>query len=117
MVEKIILSRGGVYLARLDPAKGAEIGKIRPVIILMSQYILDQVPPVVFICPLSSYSKEEFSGLHLEISPRDNLEVLSYALVEHCRSIATRRLLRPRLAQLTTSELGEILRRLRYMAD
>ena len=29
-----ILTRGGVYLGKLNPAKHAEIGKVRPVIIL-----------------------------------------------------------------------------------
>ena len=39
--QKEILTRGGVYLARLDPAKINEVGKIRPVIVLNSQIILD----------------------------------------------------------------------------
>jgi len=39
-----ILTRGGVYLGKLNPAKHAEIGKVRPVIILNSQLILDSAP-------------------------------------------------------------------------
>lgn len=117
MVEEIILIRGGVYLARLDPAKGAEIGKIRPVTILMSQFLLDKFPPIIFICPLSSHSNPGFSGLHLELPARDNLQVTSWALIEHCRSIATRRLIHPRLSQLSTVELSEITRRLKYMTE
>jgi hypothetical protein len=35
------LTRGGVYLARLDPAKGAEVGKLRPVVVLTDQSLLD----------------------------------------------------------------------------
>ena len=49
-----ILVRGGIYLSRLDPAKATEVGKIRPVIMLNSQIILDVVPSTVFVCPLSS---------------------------------------------------------------
>ena len=48
-----ILTRGGVYLGKLNPAKHNEIGKVRPVIILNSQLILDSMPPIIFICPLS----------------------------------------------------------------
>lgn len=44
--------RGGVYLARLDPAKGAEVGKCRPVVLLTDQGLLDIEPPHIFICPL-----------------------------------------------------------------
>ncbi|MEA0971658.1 hypothetical protein Megvenef_01642 [Candidatus Megaera venefica] len=37
MVEQIeILTRAGIYLAKLNPAKDVEIGKVRPVIILNS---------------------------------------------------------------------------------
>lgn len=110
--EEIVLTRGGIYLARLDPAKAAEIGKIRPVAILTSQAILDITPPTLFICPLSSQSQQEFSSLHVKLPPRDNLKVLSYALAEHCRSISIGRIIFPRLAQLTQSEILLILHRL-----
>src|SRR6266567_3746661 len=93
-----ILTQGGIYLARLDPAKAAEVGKIRPVVILNAQAILVIIPPTVFICPLSRQSQPEFSSLHVQLSPRDNLKVISYALVEHCRSITIRRIIYPRLA-------------------
>ncbi|CAN5352616.1 hypothetical protein BH10PSE19_BH10PSE19_06940 [soil metagenome] len=118
MVEqKEILTRGGVYLAKLDPTKGAEFGKIRPIVILNSQSILDITPPTVFICPLSSKSQPEFQHLHVKIPPRDNLQVSSYALVEHCRSISIRRINFPRLAQLTDSELRLVLHRLQRLVE
>ena len=108
--QKEILTRGGIYLARLDPAKMNEIGKIRPVILLNSQIILDSAPPIVFTCPLSSQSYPKFSNLHFELDIRDNLEVKSYALVEHCRAISITRIIHPRLAQVTSYELRHILR-------
>jgi mRNA interferase MazF len=113
--EKISLTRGGVYLARLDPAKAAEVGKIRPVVILNSQLILDSLPPTLFICPLSNQSMPEFKSLHVQLNARDNLKVVSYALSEHCRSISIRRIIHPRLAQLTSNELLLILARLQRL--
>ena len=110
-----ILTRGGVYLGKLNPAKHAEIGKVRPVIILNSQLILDSAPPVIFICPLSSQSQKEFSNLHYELSPRDNLRAKSYALIEHCRSISLNRIVYPRIGQLSKSELDNILNRLQRL--
>jgi mRNA interferase MazF len=106
------IARGGVYLARLDPAKGAEVGKLRPVVVLTAQSLLDVKPAHVFICPLSSRSKLEYKALHLALSPRDNLKVESHALVEHCRAISVRRLRLRRLAMLEREELNEIIRRL-----
>lgn len=115
VAQEEILTRGGIYLARLDPVKGAEVGKLRPVAILTSQAILDITPPTLFICPLSSQSKPEFSSLHVKLSSRDNLEVTSFALVEHCRSISLRRVIYPRLAQLTSAEIHLILHRLQRL--
>ena len=106
------LTRGGVYLARLDPAKGAEVGKLRPVIILTDQLLLDVKPAHIFVCPLSGRSNPDYQALHLSLPARDNLKVQSYALVEHCRAISIRRLQSERLAKLEIDELNEIIRRL-----
>lgn len=114
-MEEIELTRGGVYLARLDPAKHVEIGKIRPVIVLTAQRILNHRTFLAFICPLSSQSQPEFANLHLELTPRDNLQVVSYALIEHSRSISVKRLIHPRIAQLTNKEVNDILHRLQRM--
>lgn len=113
--EKIILSRGGIYLARLDPAKHVEIGKIRPVIILTAQEILTNDPALLLICPLSSQSHASYQSLHVQLPPRDKLQVESFALVEHIRSISISRIIHPRLAQLLPDELEEILRRLQRL--
>ena len=112
-----LLTQGGVYLARLDPSKHAEVGRIRPVVVLMSQFVLDIQPVSVLVCPLSSQSYPECSQLHVALPPRDSLQKDSYALVEHCRSISIKRLIEPRLAQLTMQELGLIFVRLRHMCN
>ena len=111
----VSLTRGGVYLARLDPAKGAEVGKLRPVVVLTDDKLLEVEPPHVFVCPLSSRSEPAYAALHLALSARDNLRAKSFALVEHCRAISIRRLLEERLAQLTVGEVNEIARRLQRM--
>lgn len=107
MVE--LLSQGGVYLAKLNPTKQGEVGKVRPVVVLTHQRLLDIQPAVVFICPLSSQSHANYDALHLALSPRDNLRVISFALIEHCRAIAYHRLTGSRLAQLSPQEL-EVIR-------
>ncbi len=109
------LSRGGVYLARLDPAKGTEVGKLRPVVILTAQTLLEAEPSVIFVCPLSSRSDPAFEALHLPLPARDQLQRPSYALVEHCRAISRSRLLSYRIAMLTPAEIGQIVHRLQRL--
>lgn len=106
------LTRGGVYLARLDPAKGAEIGKLRPVAVLTAQDILDVSPALLFICPLSSRSDPAFAALHIALPPRGRLRAQSFALTEHCRAVLARRVLSDKLADLEAGELEEITGRL-----
>lgn len=115
MVEQECLTQGGVYLARLDPTKAKEIGKIRPVVVLTTQRILAHHPPIVFVCPLSSQSYSEFEGLHVMLPARDGLKTVSFALPEHCRAITNTRILFPRLAQLNLEETKAILHRLYCM--
>jgi mRNA interferase MazF len=110
-----VLRRGGIYLARLDPAKGAEIGKLRPIVVLTEQSLLDINPPLVFICPLSSRSDPTFRALHIELPARERLEKTSYALVEHCRAISLQRILSDKIASLSDNELETIIHRLQIM--
>jgi len=60
-VERLI--RGGIYLARLDPAKGAEIEKLRPVALLSAPEALEIDFPLLFACPLSSGSEPRCASL------------------------------------------------------
>jgi len=109
------LSRAGVYLARLDPAKGAEIGKLRPVIVLTAEEILAVDPALLFVCPLSSHSTPEFEALHVALRARDGLKVGSFALVEHCRAISRRRVLGERIARASDQEFALVLHRLQRL--
>jgi len=109
-VERLI--RGGIYLARLDPAKGAEIGKLRPVALLSAPEILEIDSPLLFVCPLSSRSEPRYASLHVALPPRDDLKTESFALVEHCRAISRTRLCGPLIARLTEYEIEVVLHRL-----
>ena len=112
-----LFQQGGVYLVRLDPAKGAEIGKLRPVVILTNQRLLNTEPPLIFICPLSSQSQPEFSALHIRIAARERLQKDSFALVEHCRSLSARRLQDDLLAKVSSDQLNKIVHKLGRMIE
>lgn len=116
-MEKIILTQGGVYLAKLNPSKHAEIGKIRPVIVLTAQFILDIHPVNVLVCPLSSKSYPECKHLHVQLPPRQKLLKDSYALIEHCRSISINRIVEQDIAHITHKELSLIFKRLQVMCE
>jgi len=117
MVEINTFIRGGVYLAKLNPSKYDEIGKLRPVVVLTSQKILDSKPPLIFICPLSSKSHEDFKYLHCAISARDKLKNNSFVLIEHSKSISYKRLHGTCLSVLTKNELEQIINNIVFLID
>ena len=116
-MEEKNLTQGGIYLAKLNPAKISEVGKVRPVIILTSQRILDISPPVIFICPLSSKSHSDFGNIHLRLKARDHLEVESFALIEHCRAIGITRIIPSQIACVSNIELKNIIFRLNSLLE
>ena len=109
------LIRGGIYLARLDPAKEAEIGKLRPVAVLSANAILAVEIPLLSICPLSSQSDPRFEPLHVALPPRGGVKVDSNALVEYCRAVSRSRISEALIAQLRDTELATILHRLQRL--
>lgn len=117
MVEINTFIKGGVYIAKLNPAKYDEIGKLRPVVILTSQKILDSKPPYIFICPLSSQSHKDFQHLHCKIPARDKLKKDSFALIEHFKSVSAKRLNNICLSVLTRKELDQITNNIVFMID
>jgi mRNA interferase MazF len=128
MEKQKIFLRGSVHHAKLgqhDPTKfdlaiKHELGKIRPVVILTTQKVLDLVPSIVFVCPLSSQRESTLSALHeyrFEMEARDKLKVKSYAVVEHCRAIAVNRIVKTKLTQATEEELEGIITNFKRLID
>lgn len=103
-----MLDYGGVYLVRFDPAKGAEVGKQRPAVVLQSSVMLQAGVPTVLVCPLTSELRAGLEIIRVEIPPRDRLQKSSYAMVEHVRSIAVQRIVPDKLAQISRAEHREL---------
>lgn len=107
MVEKSVsqmLDYGGIYLVRFDPAKGAEVGKQRPAIVLQTSIMLQAGVPTVLVCPLTSELRAGLEIIRVEIPPRGRLQQSSYAMVEHVRSISVQRIVPDKLAQISRAE-------------
>ena len=95
------MQQGEIVLVRLDPAKGAELGKLRPAIILTAQQILAQDQALLFVCPLTTKVDPRYEALLVPIPARDNLLKNSYAAIPQCRSISQRHVVNKTLARCT----------------
>ena len=88
-----------IWLANLNPAKGTEPAKVRPVVIVQTD-LLNESHPSLIICPITTnvLPESELLRVHLD---KGQLEVVSDILVDQIRAIDKKRLI---------SKLGELTR-------
>lgn len=108
-------ARGDVVLARLNPNQGAEIGKIRPVVILTQTALIQAGLPMVMVVPLTTQFWPTLKAFRIEIPARERLLKPSYAVLEQARSIDKNRIQPDVLTRLTQQELKEIDSKLKLM--
>lgn len=109
------MRRGEVWVGNLNPARGGEVGKVRPVVILQADELLEVDTPLVVVLPLSSRADGPGASgfLHVPIPARDRLLMPSLVLVEQPRTLDRRRVVDGPLTTLTPSELRAVERILR----
>ena len=108
--------RGGIWLANLNPGRGTEPGKIRPVLVVQSQALLDADHPSTLVVPLTTHLVDGAEPLRLRISAGGALKEDSDLLFDQLRAIDNRRLLpefllqcSPELMVRVDEALGEVL--------
>ncbi len=88
------LERGTVLLVELDPTVGHEPRGVRPCIAVSDPAVnTDQRFPLIAVVPVTGTPGQ--GSLYPELSPgKSGLTKLSYALIDHLRSIDKRRIRR-----------------------
>ena len=96
------IRKWGVYLANLDPQRGSEPGKTRPVIVVQTD-LLNGIHPSTVICPVTTNVEPKATFLRVHLAAKEGgLREKSDILVDQIRAIDNRRLLH---------RLGKISRR------
>lgn len=108
MTQKFRLKKGEIWLANLNPNKGVEPGKTRPVLILQDQVLLDVGHPSTLIAPLTTHLVENTFPLRVRVRAQDDLEKDSDLLVDQIRAIDNKRIVRGPLTKLTSDQLQNI---------
>lgn len=102
------LIRGGVYLANLNPSKGSEPGKVRPVLVMQNNWLNEISHPTVIVLPLSSILIDDAQPLRFRLEPRDKLHKASDVLCDQVRALAIQRITSEKLTLLTSEEMAVI---------
>jgi mRNA interferase MazF len=92
--------RGEVWLAHLNPRRGIEVGKTRPVLVVQAQALIDAGHPSTIIVPLTTNLIADAEPLRIRVSATQSLRHNSDLLIDQIRAIDNRRLVGAPLARL-----------------
>ena len=88
------IKQGEIWLANLNPSRGTEAGKCRPVLIIQNQALLDVEHPSTLIVPLTTKLINDTEPLRLRVKARQQLEKDSDLLIDQIRAIDNKRLIK-----------------------
>jgi mRNA interferase MazF len=106
------MRRGEIWLGNLNPKRGVEGGKTRPVLIMQADFLLAQGESAVIVMPLTTQLRSSKEPLHVTISPRNRLRQSCQVMPEQPRTLDRRRLVDGPLARLTAAEMRAVERSL-----
>lgn len=102
------MRRAEVWIANLNPNKGSETGKIRPVVILQENRLTEAGLPTVLVIPLTTQLRKGLEPLRIPLAARDRLKKDCYVVVEQVRAIDRARIGDGPLTKLTTEEMSSL---------
>jgi mRNA interferase MazF len=108
-----LMRRGEIWTAKLNPNKGAEIGNIRPVLVIQDDRLNQTSLQTILVLPLTTQFRPAFAPMRVKIAARDRLLKDCYAVVEQIRVADRGRFGEGPLATLTTEEMAAVEKSMR----
>jgi mRNA interferase MazF len=110
-------NRGEIWLADLNPPRGTEPGKTRPVLIIQAQALLDAGHPSTLIVPLTTNVVPHAEPLRVPVAASGSLRRNSDLLIDQLRAIDNRRLVQGPLTSLSEPLMRRISEAIREVLD
>ena len=101
-------NNGEVWLANLNPGRGTEPGKVRPVLILQNQALLDADHPSTIVIPLTTNLVDDAEPLRLRLTAQGRLDKDSDLLMDQLRAIDNKRLIEGPLLRLDNQTMRQV---------
>ena len=101
-------NRGSIYLAKLYPSKGHEVGKSKPVLALQTNMLNHIGHTTIIVIPLTTQCIDNAYPLRYRLERRENLKEISELLCDQIRAIDIHKLLPDKLASLSDTEMLEV---------
>jgi mRNA interferase MazF len=103
-----------IWLADLNPSRGTEPGKTRPVVIIQTD-LLNDFHPSTIICPITSKVNLEIVLLRVHLK-KEQLDKPSDILVDQIRAIDNERLIK-KIGKLTKDQIHKLKSNLQIVLD
>lgn len=102
------MERGEVWVANLNPPRGREIGKIRPVLLIQANELGPEVTPMVVVLPLTTLVDRTLRRIRVTLQPRDRLLKPCQVVADQPRALDRARLGDGPLTRLTSDETDAV---------
>ncbi len=99
------MRRGEIWTANLNPNRGNETGKIRPVVIFQEDRLIEAGIPTVIAIPLTTQLRKGLEPLRVAIPARDRLEQDCHVMTEQIRALDRTRIGDGPLTKLSAEEM------------
>lgn len=109
--------RGEVWLANLNPRRGTEPGKRRPVLIVQAQALLDAGHPSTLVIPLTTNPVNDAEPLRIRIEAQGSIRRDSDLLLDQLRAIDNGRLVEGPLARLGGAAMERVTAAIREVLE
>ncbi len=106
------MRRGEIWVANLNPSRGQEVSKIRPVLIMQDDELTAAGTPMIVILPLTTRIYTTFSKWRISIPARDRLLKDCQIIVDQPRALDRTRIGEGPLTRLTDNEMAAVERSL-----
>jgi mRNA interferase MazF len=105
-----------IWIADLEPQRGTETGKVRPVLIVQTN-LLNNEHPSSIICPITTNVQKESEILRVHIKKgMSNLKVDSDIMIDQIRAIDNKRLVN-KIGELTKDLQASVKDNIKIILD
>lgn len=104
----VALRRGEIWVGNLNPTRGAEAGKVRPVLVLQNDELTLSGAETVVVLPLTTRLWPNMSVYRVNLAARDRLLKDCQVIVDKPRALDRRRFGEGPLARLTHAEMTAV---------
>jgi len=97
-----------VWVANLNPNRGAEVGKVRPVVVIQANKLSSEVTNTVVVLPTTTQSRPGLRRIRVGLPAREKLRQSCQVMVDQPRTLDRSRVGDGPLTTLTDSEMARI---------